>query len=190
MTLQETYKMISDKTTEAGRQQAEFTKKLKGYQEEKAQAEAAKRAALESKDELAYKEACRAIADAEAGIEFNTICLQDVQKKKFATESDDTAIKSGLNRGIKDIYVEAINSIEKAFVDLLEASETAMKKFDSIDAMAQSWDESVMKDHSPRVSGYSANRSLTISQFAGLAKTRLNTLRTAKKSDPFFKEGN
>ena len=187
MSLKETFEAITKKTAEAGKQQAEITRKLEANKGEKARAEAAKAAALEAKDEQAYKAACRAIADADAGIEFNTICLNEYQRKQLATEAEDAKIKSGLKQGMKEIYMDTILQIEKLATEMMNLTESTMNKLKQIDAMADSWDRSIMKK--PSSSPFCANQSIGLLGFHNGAKARLTQLQNMKKADPFFNEG-
>ena len=187
MSLKDTFATIIKKTSEAGKQKAEITRKLETNKSEKARAEAAKTAALEAKDEQAYKAACRAIADADAGIEFNTICLNDFQKKQLATEAEDTQIKRELWQGEKEIYVDAILQIEKLAKEMLTISESAMQKLNKINAMADSWNKEIMREynHTP----FCSDKSLSLQGMINGANARLNQLAVMKKADPFFHEG-
>ena len=183
MTLKDTISRITGKADEAGKQQGEFARKLEAYQRDKAQGEADKAAALAAKDERAYKDACRAIADAEAGIEFNSICLQEVQQKQFATDADDREIISGLRHGAREIYVDAVEKIEKALTDIVNTADEASKKLLSIDAMAQTWDGQVMKRPKDG-QGMTADKRFTLAQFFNSATARLNGVREMQKADP------
>lgn len=188
MNLQDTFKTITERTATVGQQEGDISRKLECYKQAKEQAEAAKTAAREARDEQAYIDACRAVADAEAGIEFNSIVLRDMQHGKAATPEEDQAIKAALKHGEGLIYVDAINAIEKAMADLLDAAETAMKKFDSIDAMALAWDQAVMHDNSitSQLKFTRGNREIII-PYIGLVKGRLNVLREGKKVNPLFR---
>ena len=187
MSVKDTFEAISKKTAEAGKQQAEITRKLEANKSEKARAEAARAKALEAKDEQAYKAACRDIADADAGIEFNTICLQEAQQKKLATDADDAKIKSGLRQGMQDIYVDAILKIEKLANEMKNISESAMQKLREIDGMAASWDKGIMKNHEYR-SPFCHDKSLSLQGFYNGATARLTQLEGIKKADSSFKE--
>lgn len=180
MTLAETCNKIMDKVNEAGQQESILSTKLNGYQRDKKQAEAAKLAALEAKDEEAYKTACRAIADADAGIEFSTICLRDIQHKKFASDEENTDVRRNLNRNLQDIYLGAISEIEKAFISIRETAEAAIEKMETIDDMAQAWNESVMRASSGK--GFCTDKRLTMAQYVSLAKARLTSIPLQKGS--------
>lgn len=187
MSLKDTFETISKKTAEAGKQKAEITRKLEVNKNEKARAEKAKAAALEANDEKAYKEACRAIADADAGIEFNTIRLNDFQKKQHATEAEDVQIKRGLRQGVKEIYVEAILKIEKMAIEMQNLTESAVQRLKEIDSMAQSWDRDIMRNFD--TGSICKDKALSMNTFYNGAKASLQQLDTIKQSDPFFKEG-
>lgn len=187
MSLKDIFEAISKKTAEAGKQQADITRKLEANKSEKARAEAARAKALEAKDEQAYKAACRAIADADAGIEFNTICMREAQQKQLATEEDDAKIKSGLRQGMQEIYADAILKIEKLTGEMKNTSESAMQKLKEIDAMAESWDQAIMKNSIHR-SPFCHDKSLSLQGFYNGATARLTQLETMKKADPSFKE--
>ena len=186
MTLKEIFEFISKKTAEAGKQIAEITSKLETNKSEKARAEAARAKALEAKDEQAYKAACRAIADADAGIEFNTICLREAQQKKLATEAEDLKIKGGLRQGMQEIYMDAVLKIEKLADEMQSVSELAMQKLREIDGMAASWDKEVMKNREYR-SPLCHDKSLSLQGFYNGASARLNQLEGIKKTDPSIK---
>ena len=184
MTLKDTFSRITNKAGEADKQQGEFARKLEAYQRDKARGEAGKAAALAAKDERAYKDACRAIADAEAGIEFNSICLQEVQQKQFATDADDREISSGLNQGTREIYADAMGKIEKALTDIVNAAAEANKKLGEIDAMAQTWSRQVMKRPADTGSGMTYDKHFTIAQFYNSATGRLNSIKEMRNADP------
>ena len=187
MSLKDIFEAITKKTAEAGKQQAEITRKLEANKGEKARAEAAKAAALEAKDEQAYKAACRAIADADAGIEFNTICLNEFQRKQLAAEAEDAKIKSGLRQGMKEIYVDAILRVEKLANEMQDITESAMNKLKEIDIKADEWDKGIMRN--PRLSPFCTDKSLSLLGLYNGAKARINQLANMKKADPFFHEG-
>lgn len=188
MSLKEIFEAISKKTAEAVKQRDEITRKLETNKGEKAKAEAERAKALEAKDEQAYKAACRAIADADAGIEFNTICLQEAQQKRLATDADDSKIKSGLRQGMQEIYVDAILKIEKLADEMKSISESAMQKLREIDSMAASWDKEIMKIREYK-SPFCHDRSVVLQGFYNGAAARLTQLEGMKKADPSFKQG-
>lgn len=189
MSLKEIFAKITSKTAEVEKQRDEITRKLEANKADKAKAEAAKKAALEKKDESAYKAACRAVADAEAGIEFNTICLQELQKERHATPAEDAEIRRGMEQGLKEIYVEAINQIEKLTKEIVTITETATSKMKAMDSMMESWEQVITKQHNPAQSSFCQARILTIASIHNPAKGRLNQMQTMKAADPFFKEG-
>lgn len=188
MNLKQTFDAITKKTDEAGKQQADISRKLEANRNEKARAEAAKAAALEAKDEQAYKAACRAIADADAGIEFNTICLRESKQKQLATDADDKGIKGGLRAGMKEIYDTAIDEIEKALKDIMSVSEGALNRLNAIDSMAQAWDLQVMKQTTLLGSTFTADKKLVLNQYFNIAKTRLDWISSMRKANPMLKK--
>lgn len=187
MSLKNAFETITRKTAEVGRQKAEIIRKLEENKNEKSKYEAAKAASLEAKDEKAYKEACRAIADADAGIEFNSICLNEFLKKKHATEADDNQIKRGLRQGLNEIYVDAVLQIEELAIEMQNVSESAIEKMKKIDAMAELWDKNIMNQTSTTT--LCSNKSITLFGFYNGAKARITQLEMLKKDDPFFKKG-
>lgn len=188
MTLKKTFEMITSKTNEAAKQQDEITRKLEANKSEKAKAEEAKAAALNAKDEQAYRAACRNIADNEASIEFNTICLQEIQKKQLATDAVDQEIRRGLYQGMNDIYAGAINEIEKALSVIVHEAEEAVKKLNEINTMALSWDEQVMKHpRNPAPADFTYDKRIPLKQFANYANGRLIAINSMKKVDPGLK---
>lgn len=189
MALKDTFNTIAEKAGDADKQRAEIARKLETNKADKARAEADKAAALDAKDEAKYKAASRAIADAEAGIEFCEICLRDLQRKQYATEAEDAAIMRGLRAETNAIYVDALLKIEKALAEIVDISETVGRQYDSIDSMARTWKESVMKNFTPQAYGFTADKHLPIAQFGNSAKGKLVTLREGKKADPLFNKG-
>ena len=187
MSLKDIFDAIAKKTSEMDKQKAGITRKLEANKGEKARAEAAKAAALEAKDEKAYKEACRAIADADAGIEFNTICMDEYQKKQQATEAEDAQIRRGLQQGLKEIYVDAFFQIERLATEIQGVSESALQKMKGIDAMADSWNREVMKQ--PNSVSFCSTNIVAMQGIYNSAKARLEQMKAMKKADPFFKEG-
>ena len=188
MTLKKTFEMITSKTNEAAKQQDEITRKLEANKSEKAKAEEAKAAALKAKDEQAYRTACRNIADNEASIEFNTICLQEIQKKQLATDADDQEIRRGLYQGMNDIYAGAINEIERALSVIVHEAEEAVKKLNEIDSMAMLWDEQVMKHpRNPVPTSFTYDKRIPLKQLANYANGRLIAINSMKKVDPSLK---
>lgn len=189
MNLKQTFEAITKKTDEAGKQQADISRKLEANKAEKAKAEAAKAAALEAKDEQAYKDACRAIADADAGIEFNTICLREAQHKQLATEADDQGIKQGLRDGMKEIYATAIDQIETALKGIINVSEGTLNKLNAIDGMAQTWDAQVMKQPNTGVSAFTGDRKMVLNQYISTIRAKLDGIKTMRELDPLLKGG-
>ena len=189
MNLKQTFEAITKKTEEAGKLQADISRKLDANKAERAKAEAAKAAALEAKDEQAYKNACRAIADADAGIEFNTICLREAQQKQLATDADDQGNKHGLQDGMKEIYATAIDEIETALKAIITASEGALNKLNAIDGMAQAWDAQVMKQANTTGSTFTADKKLVLNQFMNASRSRLDGIKTMREADPLLKGG-
>lgn len=191
MDTKELFATITAKTAAAGKQQAEITQKLEANKRDKAQAEANKRTALERKDEAAYKKACRDLADADAGIEFNTICLQEAQRKPNATEKENDEITRTLRKAAQDIYVPAMLKIEKAMMEIMEVSESAVRDFNKIDEMARTWKRSVMNDHNERslVNNVSQEWAIQISPFIGVVKPHLYQFKQIHEKNPLFKEG-
>ena len=180
MALKDIFESISKKTAEAEKQQAEITRKLEANKSEKARAETARAKALEAKDEQAYKAACRDIVDADAGIEFNTICLREAKQKKLATEADDAKIKSGLHQGMQEIFADAILKFEKLVNEMRDISESTMEKMNEIDGMAASWDKDVMKNHEYKTP-FCNDRTLFLKGFYNSTNARLNQLEGIKK---------
>lgn len=189
MALNDTFDIIKARSTEAGNQQAEIVCKLEANKADKARAEADKAAALEAKDENQYKAASRAIADAEAGIEFCEICLRDVKRRQFATDEENAEVLRGLQRETDTIYTEAILSIEKALAEIVDVMDGVARKYSAIDTMARTWKEAVMKDYRPEASPFCSDRRMALTPFDGVIKTRLNTLREGKKASPLFNKG-
>ena len=189
MPMNKTFEMITSKASEAEKQLAEITRKMDVNKAEKAKAERAKAAALQAKDEQAYKAACRAIADADAGIEFNTICMQEAKKKQLASDADDQKIKAGLQLEIKGIYSSAIDEMEKALISMQDIADGAIKKLAAIDAMANTWDAQVMKK--PRPAGavpITASKVISLQQFFNAAGGRLEGIKTMRKADPMLQK--
>ena len=182
MNLKQTFEAITKKTEEAGKLQADISRKLDANKAERAKAEAAKAAALEAKDEQAYKNACRAI-------EFNTICLREAQQKQLATDADDQGIKHGLQDGMKEIYATAIDEIETALKAIITASEGALNKLNAIDGMAQAWDAQVMKQANTTGSTFTADKKLVLNQFMNASRSRLDGIKTMREADPLLKGG-
>ena len=189
MSLKKTYETISKKAAEAEKQKAEITRKLEANKNEKARAEAAKAAALEAKDEEAYKQACRAIADADAGIEFNTICLNEFQKKQLASEADDAQIKRQLQQGAQELYMDAIIRFEKMVVETQGLMETTMQRLREVAAMAHTWDEGIMRNIGSTYSAFSHDKLLALQGINNGIKARLNQLDMIKKANASFREG-
>lgn len=180
MTLKDTCDKIMKKANEAGQQEGELSRKLEAYKHEKEQAEANKAAALEAKDEQAYKAACRAIADADAGIEFSTICLRECRREKYATAADDQEIKNGLRNGLNEVYGEALKEIEKALNTIKNTAQQACDKMNVINSMAQTWGESVMREIVTN-GNYCGDKKIHIEQYINMAKGRLTTLQMQQK---------
>ena len=189
MTLKETFDKITSKIAEVDKQQADIARKLEGYKEEKARAEAAKKKALEQNDEKAYKEASRAAADADAGIEFNTICLQKLQKEQHATDTEDAEIRRGMQLGLKGIYVDAISQYEAHMKDAASILEAALQKMSAIDSMMESWDKQITRQFNPAQHGFSQSRRLMTSSHLNAVVGSLGKIKFIRSSDPFFKEG-
>lgn len=189
MLLKDIFAKITSKTAEVEKQQADITRKLEANKAEKEKAEAAKKEALAKKDESAYKAACRAAADAEAGIEFNTICLKDHQNGRHATDAEDAEIRCGMAQGLKEIYVETINQVENLTKEMINVTEAAINKMKAMDSMMESWDQEITKKHNPMQGSFCQARIITMASLHNPAKGRLNQLQTMKAADPFFKEG-
>ena len=185
MTLKDTFSRITGKADEAGKQQGEFARKLEAYQRDKAQGEAEQAAALAAKDDRAYKNACRAIADAEAGIEFNSICLKEMRQKSFATDADDKEIMCGLRQGVREIYADAVEKIEQAMASILTTADEANKKLAAIDEMARTWTGQVMKQHAELAQGGpAADKRFIMAQFSNSATSELNRIKSMRENDP------
>lgn len=188
MNLKQTFEAITKKTEEAGKQQADISRKLEANKSEKAKAEAAKAAALEAKDEQAYKAACRAIADADAGIEFNTICLREAQHKQLATDAENQNIMHGLRGGMNEIYATAIDEVEKALKAIITVSEGTLNKLNAIDGMAQAWDAQVMKQVNTTGSTFTVDKKMVLNQYINFSKSRLEGIKTMREANPLLKK--
>ena len=191
MTLEEITKKINERAADAGEQQAQVSRKLEANQQDKSKAEAAKRAALEAKDEEAYKKACRDLADANAGIEFNTICLQGLQRKPYATETEHNATLRELREAAQAVYVPAMLEIEKACKRIFEVASEAEKKYNAIDELARKWKRAVMNDHNERslVINVSHEYAAQTVPYIAMVKGHLFGFENMHKNSPLFKEG-
>ena len=191
MTIQEVFQKITDISAAVGKEQADFTNRLNECRRDKEKAEAAKAAALSAKDEQGYMAACRALADAEAGIEFNTMCLHTAQTKKHASDQENDEIIRELRKASAEIYKPTLLTIEKALETAVEAAEAAEKKYEAIDEMGRSWKMAVMNDHNERslAIAVSGDYSLALAPLAGKLKTSLSLIKMGKKENPLFKEG-
>ena len=181
MELKEIIEKVRKKVEEAASQRAEISRRLSVNKRDKAAAEEAKAAALEAKDEQAYKDACRAIADSEAGIEFNTICLNAQRKKLFATYAENREIKQAMRKEAAAIAAEAFKEIEKACESISEKVSFAVEKLQAIDTMNQAWDDEVMKGSNPLQGNASEDKIVILNQFKGRAEATLVTVRNNLK---------
>lgn len=180
--------MINERLNDYRQQQDIILQKLEANKTDKEQAEADRAAALESKDEKAYKSACRAIADAESGIEFINICLQELQKKHFAKTEEDGSVKRGLHTAMDKIYADAINEIEKALDIIVHISDGAVQELKTIDVLARAWNDDIMKDHSPIKMSFSQNRTISLEQYYNAANSRLSMIKLVKEKDSAFRK--
>ena len=187
MNMKQTFDTINKMAEEAGKQLADISRKLEANKTEKAKAEAEKAAALVAKDEQAYRAACRAIADADAGIEFNTICLQEAQQKQTATDADDRKIKAELQQGLKELYSNAVESIEKALNTIHDIANDTLKECAGIDSMVNLWDVQVMK-HPKNNSPFTTTQRLSMQTFVNFAKGRLDGINSLRDADPLLKK--
>ena len=172
---------VKRKMDEESRQRNEISNRLSKNKMEKAAAEEAKKAALEAKDEQAYKDACRAIADSEAGIEFNKICLETQRAKLYATGEENRDIKRAMRREVAEIWLEALNEIETAFDNISKVSSLAIEKLNAVNVMEESWDENVMKGTNPKTSLASGDKGLLLNQYKSRADAALDVIRKIHK---------
>lgn len=185
------FQKINDAITAAGKEQAAFSSKLEAHRRDKEQAEAAKAAALKAKDEQGYKAACRALADAEAGIEFNSICLRSAESEKHATDQENAEIMRDLRKAGADVFVPTMLAIEKALDTAVTAANEALQKYSAIDDMARAWKQAVMSDHNERSLSIDISKeySLPVAQLAGKLKQHLTLIRMGKEKNPLFNGG-
>lgn len=188
MNLNKIFEKISKKIAEVDKQEADILRKMEANKSEKRRGEDMKSAALNAKDEAGYKNASRIISDAEAGIEFNTICLDELHKEKFASETEDAEIKSGLRHELNEIYCETITVIEKAYRDIENITEDALQKISKLDSVADTWNKKIMKSGDSSTGFDSRNKQLILVQRNNGAKAELNGINIMKKNDPLFKD--
>lgn len=178
-----------NKAAEADGLRIDIEKRLAENEAAKEQAASDKKKAMDALNESAYKEASRAEAEADAGIDFCQISLQKLARKPCVSESEHAEIMGALQQEVDAIYKDTILQIEKGLAEVVAAMDMAKRKYDVIDSAATSWNLMVMKDERAASINFCNEKTLMLSPFDGVIRSRLYQLREGKKANPLFRDG-
>ena len=184
------FNFIKQRVEDAAREKAATSQQLEACRNDKIIAEAAKEKAVTDVDEQAYKDACRMIAEAEAGIEFNSRLLQKFERKQYANEAEDAKVQKALTGIRRDICNQSFDEIERALSAALAAANEALSKLGSVNTMADAWNTQIMKT-SYQLSQFQqdANRSainissatITLNQVKSICTARLDSIKSLRE---------
>ena len=190
MKTNEVFDFIKQRIDDAAREKTVTSQQLEAYRSEKAKAEAAREKAVMDADEQAYKDTCRMIAGAEAGIEFNSKLLQLSERKQYANEAEDAKVQEALTGIKRDICKKSFDEIERGLSAALAAANEALSKLKSVYSMADAWNTQVMKTsyQLPQIQ-QDANRSainissatITLNQIKSICTARLDSIKSLRE---------
>lgn len=176
---------IEKKVGEYNRQLEIIKRNLEKNSADLDQAEAAKTEALKSGDEKGYKTACRAAADAAAGVEFNNKSRQALLDTPFASAEENSVINDDLHRTANEIFVHAADEIGKGLDMIIQAADAAIDKMNIISVLAAQWNKEVMKDRGD--SDFAQTKMIVLQQNANAAKGRKAAIQIVRENDPAFR---
>ena len=184
------FNFIKQRVEDAARERAATSQQLEAYRNDKITAEAAREKAVTDADEQTYKDACRMIADAEAGIEFNSRLLQKFERKQYANEAEDAKVQEALTGIKRDICNQSFDEIERALSAALAEANEALSKLKSVYSMADVWNTQVMKtSYQLSQAQQDANRSvisissatITLNQIKSICTARLDGIKSLRE---------
>lgn len=190
MKTNEVFDFIKQRIDDAAREKAVTSQQLESYRSEKAKAEEAREKAVMDADEQAYKDACRMIAGAEAGIEFNSKLLQLSERKQFANDAEDAKVQEALTGIKREICKKSFDEIERGLSAALAAANEALSKLESVYTMAEAWNTQVMKNPSQlsqtqrstdKNAIYNSNLTIALNQVKGVCSARLNNIKLLRQ---------
>lgn len=190
MKTNEIFDFIKQRIDDAAQEKAVTSQQLESYRSEKAKAEKAREKALMDADEQAYKDTCRMIAGAEAGIEFNSRLLQLSERKQYANEAEDAKVQEALTGIKRDICKKSFEEIERGLSAALVAANEALSKLESVYTMADAWNTQVMKNSSQlsqtqqdaiRSTINISSATITLNQVKSICAARLDSIKLLRE---------
>lgn len=184
------FNFIQQRVEDAAREKAATSQQLEAYRNDKIIAEAAREKAVTDADEQTYKDACRMIAEAEAGIEFNSRLLQLSEHKQFANDAEDAKVQEALTGIKRDVCKKSFEEIERGLNAALAAANEALSKLGSVNSMADVWNTQVMKtSYQLSQAQQDANKTainnssaiIALNQVKGVCSARLNNIKLLRQ---------